>query len=97
MSDPAEEKWKLELVIFIVNTVSKKKKKNYKQELTSAKVFVLHSEKLSINLLVMFSAMVPTCYPPIFYSTLWGKKKEKKINAYASLNKFISTTERFLY
>lgn len=27
MSDPAEEKWKLELVIFIVNTVSKKKKK----------------------------------------------------------------------
>lgn len=26
MSDPTEEKWKLELVMFIVNTVSKKKK-----------------------------------------------------------------------
>lgn len=68
MSDPSEEKWKLELVMFIVNTVSKKK--NYKQELTSAKAFVLHSEKLSINLLVIFSAVVLTCYPPIFYPML---------------------------
>lgn len=71
VSDPAEGKRKLELVMFIVNSV--KKKRNYKQELTFAKVFVLHSEKLSINLLVMFLAMLLTCYPPIFYSMLWGK------------------------
>lgn len=66
MSNSAEARWELELVKLIVNTILK----NYKQELTSAKVFVLHSEKLSINLLVMFSTMVLSSYSSTLYSKL---------------------------
>lgn len=66
MSNSAEARWELELVKLIVNTILK----NYKQELTSAKVFVLHSEKLSINLLVMFSIMVLSSYSSTLYSKL---------------------------
>lgn len=67
MSDSAEERWKLELVML---STPLKKIYIYKQALTSAKLFVLRSEKLSINLLVMFSSTVLTCYPSIFYSML---------------------------
>lgn len=66
MSNSAEARWELELVKLIVNTILK----NYKQELTSAKVFVLHSEKLSINLLVMFPTMVLSSYSSTLYSKL---------------------------
>lgn len=66
MSNSAEARWGLELVKLTVNTILK----NYKQELTSAKAFVLHSEKLSINLLVMFSTMVLSSYSSTLYSKL---------------------------
>lgn len=45
MSNSAEARWELELVKLIVNTILK----NYKQELTSAKVFSTVRNYLSIS------------------------------------------------